>query len=79
MSDSCYSFWIGCTLSILGYPNLLDHDKLTKFLDSCESQETGGYSKYPKNRPDVVHALHSLLGMSIETVDCLLAVNKVIN
>lgn len=63
--DSCYSFWVGWTLAILGHPCILDKQRLSEFVSHCYS-ELGGYSKYPDVHPDVIHTLHSLFGLDIE-------------
>ncbi|CAD8069514.1 unnamed protein product [Paramecium primaurelia] len=59
--DSCYSFWIGWNLRLLGL-DLLDKERLMEFLQHCQSNY-GGFSKYPQNMPDPIHTLHSLLGI----------------
>ncbi|CAK80156.1 unnamed protein product (macronuclear) [Paramecium tetraurelia] len=61
VADSCYSFWIGWTLKMLGL-DLLDKERLLEFLQHCQSIY-GGFSKYPQSMPDPIHTLHSLLGI----------------
>lgn len=68
--DSCYAFWCGWTLSLLGMDSLIEREPLKNFLDVCASK-SGGYSsdllfrfsKVPFSRPDPVHTFHSLLGL----------------
>jgi prenyltransferase beta subunit len=38
-SDSCYSFWVGATLSILGYLEIFDTDWTQQFLLNCQSEQ----------------------------------------
>ena len=61
--DSCYTWWVGATLHMLGCFDLVDHNQLRGFLNSCQS-DIGGYSKYPDMHPDVLHTYFSLCGMS---------------
>ena len=42
--DTCYSYWIGGTLRLLGYDHLLDKEALTDFVLGCQS-DMGGFSK----------------------------------
>jgi len=42
--DSCYSFWIGASLTLLGGYSLLDFNSIKGFTFSCE-QKKGGFSK----------------------------------
>ena len=39
--DSCYSFWIGSSLKILGYEYLLDKECIYNFLECCENGKGG--------------------------------------
>jgi len=63
-ADTCYSFWIGATLSILGAHDLVDFATLRGFNLSCE-QPTGGLSKVPGSFPDVLHTYLGLCGLSL--------------
>ncbi|PRP83335.1 hypothetical protein PROFUN_09316 [Planoprotostelium fungivorum] len=61
--DSCYSFWIGATLDILGKYDLVEFDLLKSFILSCSSM--GGFAKMPTMPPDVLHTYMSLCGLSL--------------
>ena len=64
-ADSCYTFWVGATLKILGCEDFLDEEEITPFVLECTS-ETGGFKKYPfSKKADPVHTCHSLYGLSI--------------
>ena len=64
--DTCYSYWIGGTLKLLGCVELLDTDRLTGFVMECQT-DLGGFSKleghYP---PDVLHSFYSLAWLSLD-------------
>lgn len=76
-ADSCYSFWIGATLDILGKYDLVQFDLLKSFIMSCSSM--GGFGKLPgvvsrsatllrlrsPQYPDVLHTYFSLCGLSL--------------
>ena len=62
--DTCYSFWIGGTLRLLGEDSLLDHDRLRRFVMQCQTQ-MGGFSKVIGVYPDVLHSFYSMSYLSI--------------
>lgn len=63
--DSCYSFWVGGTLQILDYEQLINKEELSAFLMFCQSPY-GGLSKFPEmDFADPVHTLHSLFGFGL--------------
>jgi prenyltransferase beta subunit len=61
VEDTCYSYWIGGTLKLLGSSSfdLLDHDALRTFVLSCQSA-MGGFSKTRNAFPDMLHSFYSL-------------------
>ncbi|KJE91609.1 geranylgeranyltransferase beta subunit [Capsaspora owczarzaki ATCC 30864] len=66
--DSCYSFWVGGTLKILGAYDLVDRTCLRGFLLSTQSTTTGGLAKSPDTlagvgEPDVL-PLDAAINMS---------------
>ena len=68
--DTCYSYWIGGTLQLLGAFDLVDHTKLRGYVMQCQTR-MGGFSKTIGAFPDVLHAYYSLayLSLSQEHVD----------
>jgi len=76
-SDSCYSFWIGATLVLLGAYDLVDFSAVKGFTMTCE-QKMGGFAKWPDTYADVLHTYMSFGGMSlggekgIASIDCAL-------
>ncbi|KUG00986.1 Geranylgeranyl transferase type-1 subunit beta [Phytophthora nicotianae] len=62
--DSCYAFWNGATLNLLGKHSLVDIPSCKKFIYSCQFP-FGGLCKYPDTVPDVMHSYLSLAWLSI--------------
>jgi geranylgeranyl transferase type-1 subunit beta len=66
--DTCYTFWAGGSLQLLGLAHLIDCDSARRFVMSCQSK-IGGFSKHPGDvprvYPDILHAYYSLCGLSL--------------
>ncbi|KAI9907384.1 hypothetical protein PsorP6_004785 [Peronosclerospora sorghi] len=62
--DSCYAFWNGATLALLGKHSLVNVSSCKEFIYSCQFP-FGGFSKYPDTVPDVMHSYFSLAWLSI--------------
>lgn len=63
-SDTCYSFWLGSSLKLMGFHDFYDWDALRCFLLSCQSK-FGGFSKEPGEFPDLYHDYYGLCGFSL--------------
>ncbi|XAR66295.1 Protein geranylgeranyltransferase type I [Bertholletia excelsa] len=63
-SDTCYAFWVGGVLRILGGYKLIDEKALHQFLLTCQS-EYGGFSKFPGELPDIYHSYYSFSAFSM--------------
>lgn len=67
-SDTCYSFWVGASLSQL-YDNALlrfvDRGSTITFTMGCQNSKIGGISKSPGVYPDVMHSYMALAGLSL--------------
>ncbi|XP_020103380.1 geranylgeranyl transferase type-1 subunit beta isoform X1 [Ananas comosus] len=64
-SDTCYAFWVGGVLKMLGAYYLLDHGALRQFLLSCQSPH-GGFTKFPRERiPDLYHTYYGFAALSL--------------
>ena len=77
--DSCYSFWIGATLSMLGQFKYTDMMGTKSFLlDSCQYSMKfgGGFSKFPDAYPDLLHTFYSICWMSMHSEALQLEHNK---
>lgn len=44
-SDTCYTFWIGASLAMLGQHHLINHSRLKSFCLRNQDQVNGGFSK----------------------------------
>lgn len=67
-TDSCYSFWVGATMSMLGAFDDCDHAPTARFLlDQCQNARAGrgGFSKAPELFQDPVHTFYSLCWLSM--------------
>ena len=63
--DTCYSYWIGGTLRLLGKDDLLDITALREFVLSCQSAPTGGFGKVVGAFPDLLHSFYSMAWLSL--------------
>ncbi|GAB4836597.1 hypothetical protein Ancab_001510 [Ancistrocladus abbreviatus] len=63
-SDSCYAFWVGGVLRILGGHKLISKEALLGFLLTCQSQY-GGFSKFPGQFPELHHSYYGFCGSSL--------------
>jgi prenyltransferase beta subunit len=66
LEDTCYSYWIGGSLRLLGEDALLDQGALQRFILSCQSP-MGGFAKSPGGYPDILHSFYSLAWLSISS------------
>jgi len=63
LQDTCYSFWIGSTLKILGtFDEVVNFSNTRSFTLSCQ-HKYGGFSKAQDAYPDVLHSYFSLCGL----------------
>ncbi|THG18119.1 hypothetical protein TEA_001644 [Camellia sinensis var. sinensis] len=56
-SDTCYAFWVGGVLRILGGHKFIDEKALRQFLLTCQSQY-GGFNKFLGQLPDLYHSYY---------------------
>jgi len=63
IADSCYTFWVGSCLGMLGHTSLIRKDYLENFLLECQVGALGGFSKWRnEDSPDPMHSALSILG-----------------
>lgn len=62
--DSCYSFWIGSSLKIVGFDNLINIKFNLQFLKDCQNNVIGGFAKHIGGNPDPLHSCLSLASIS---------------
>lgn len=58
--DTCYSFWIGATLKLLGAFELVDQQENIDFVLATEDNVRGGLAKYPESFPGRLFITHWL-------------------
>uniref|UniRef100_A0A0E0BX60 Prenyltransferase alpha-alpha toroid domain-containing protein n=1 Tax=Oryza meridionalis TaxID=40149 RepID=A0A0E0BX60_9ORYZ len=64
-SDTCYAFWIGGVLKIIGAYRFIDHGALRSFLLYCQSPY-GGFTKFLYDQfPDIYHSYYGLAALSL--------------
>ena len=63
--DTCYSFWIGATLTMLDSYQYIDSSANRSWLLSVQDYLTGGFGKWTTTSPD---PLHSYMGLSALTL-----------
>eukprot|EP00931_Biecheleriopsis_adriatica_P088609 TRINITY_DN62898_c0_g1_i1.p1 TRINITY_DN62898_c0_g1~~TRINITY_DN62898_c0_g1_i1.p1 ORF type:complete len:407 (+),score=88.19 TRINITY_DN62898_c0_g1_i1:39-1259(+) len=65
-ADTCYSFWVGGSLQLLGAASFLDRQACVEFLKQCESGRFGGFLKFPQvQHPDLLHSYFSVCGLCL--------------
>lgn len=64
LEDTCYSYWIGGTLCLLGKLQLLEETTLSEYVLTCQSQ-LGGFGKVVGAFPDVLHSFYSMAWLSL--------------
>ncbi|XP_076917726.1 geranylgeranyl transferase type-1 subunit beta-like [Bidens hawaiensis] len=64
VSDTCYAFWVGGVLKILGANKFMNEKTLREFLLTCQS-EYGGFSKFPRQFPDLYHSYYGFTAFSM--------------
>ncbi|XP_024944464.1 geranylgeranyl transferase type-1 subunit beta [Cephus cinctus] len=62
-ADTCYSFWIGATLQLLGVSHLSDPECNRKFVLTTQNTLIGGFAKFEISQADT-DPLHTYLGLS---------------
>lgn len=62
--DTCYSFWVGASLEILGCYHLVNAPLSKSFTLGCQ-HAIGGFSKTADAYQDVLHTYFSLCGLSL--------------
>jgi len=65
-SDTCYTFWIGATLSLLGQHHLINHSRLKSFCLRNQDLAYGGFGKLLDCESDIMHTYLGLSGLSLE-------------
>lgn len=65
LEDVCYSWWVGCSLTIIDRLHWIDNEKLAGFILRCQDKDSGGFADRPGDVVDVFHTLFGLAGLSL--------------
>ncbi|KKF96758.1 Geranylgeranyl transferase type-1 subunit beta [Ceratocystis platani] len=63
-SDTCYCWWAGATLAILGHSNIIDAIPARRFLVDKTQHFVGGFCKAPGGFPDIYHSYLGLAALA---------------
>ncbi|CAJ0585529.1 unnamed protein product, partial [Mesorhabditis spiculigera] len=79
--DTCYAFWLGATLKILGAYHLCDAARIRTFLLSAQHNHMGGFAKLPEPgmHSDLLHSYFSLAALAIQGEPTLSVINPSAN
>lgn len=77
--DTCYSFWVGGSLKLLGVAELVEKKWNRSYVMSTQGKYTGGFSKWPDSHPDPLHSYLGLCGLSMNGEAGLLPVHAALN
>ncbi|KAG0288771.1 Geranylgeranyl transferase type-1 subunit beta [Dissophora globulifera] len=80
-TDTCYSFWVGGSIAILGSMDLVNFECNRGFLMETQHKH-GGFAKWVDHYPDVLHSYMGIAALSlmgepdIRPLDPLLNISK---
>ncbi|GLH16099.1 Geranylgeranyl transferase type-1 subunit beta [Gryllus bimaculatus] len=77
--DTCYSFWVGATLKLLGVYHFVDYESNRNYILSTQDAISGGFSKWWDTRADPLHTCLGLGGLSLMSEKDLLAIHPALN
>lgn len=63
--DTCYSFWMGATLKMLGILELTNFESNRRYVLDTQDSIVGGFSKWPDTNSDPLHTYLGLGGLSL--------------
>jgi len=77
--DTCYTFWLGGTLALLGRLELCRPDLAREFVLSTQDPVTGGLAKWTDTVPDPLHTYLGLAGLAVAGEAALQHVEPALN
>ncbi|QSZ28642.1 hypothetical protein DSL72_003141 [Monilinia vaccinii-corymbosi] len=63
--DTCYCFWVGASLNMLGHPDVVNRDGSRRFLFEKTQHMIGGFGKTPGDPPDIYHSYLGLAALAV--------------
>lgn len=64
VADTCYFWWVGGALSIMGHGDLVAWAPSRRFLFEKTQHMIGGFAKHPGGPPDLYHAFFGLAALA---------------
>ncbi|KAK1770237.1 terpenoid cyclases/protein prenyltransferase alpha-alpha toroid [Phialemonium atrogriseum] len=64
VADTCYFWWVGGALSIMGQGDLVSRAPSRRFLFEKTQHMIGGFAKHPGGPPDLYHAFFGLAALA---------------
>ncbi|KAK3809585.1 MAG: geranylgeranyltransferase type I beta-subunit-like protein [Benniella sp.] len=77
-TDTCYSFWIGASLDILGSMDLVNNELNRGFLMTTQ-HDVGGFGKWAKAYPDILHSYMGIAGLALMGEPGIRPLNPLLN
>lgn len=77
--DTCYSFWVGAALKMLGAYKYVDETQNRRYVLMTQDRVIGGFSKWVDNSSDPMHTYLGLSGLSLMQGDGLQEVQPALN
>ncbi|TEY70383.1 hypothetical protein BOTCAL_0105g00250 [Botryotinia calthae] len=63
--DTCYCFWVGGSLSMLGRSDVINKDGSRRFMFEKTQHMIGGFGKTPGDPPDIYHSYLGLAALAV--------------
>lgn len=66
VADTCYAWWAGASLHLLGQPRLYNQRAVRQYLlEKTQHSVLGGFGKFPGDLPDLYHSCLGLAALSL--------------
>ena len=66
LADTCYAWWGGASLYLLGQPTLYNQSAVRDYLlEKTQHPVLGGFGKFPGDLPDLYHSCLGLAALSL--------------
>ncbi|KAH7062074.1 geranylgeranyl transferas-like protein type i beta subunit [Macrophomina phaseolina] len=65
LADTCYAWWVGGSLSMLGRIHLISRSTARRYLLEKTQHLVGGFGKMPGDPPDIYHSYLGLAALSL--------------